>query len=112
MRTPLAPVEARAAEHAPSRRRRCAERVEKTLALLGDLDPSVADPMTLFDVRPQCGVAVVHGIDDEDVPVSLSRGLAERHPWVDLHVVPGGHMDLVEPGSVAWPTVLEVLGAG
>jgi acetyl esterase/lipase len=83
-----------------------------TQALLGDLDPAVADPMTLLDERPDCEVALVHGEDDDTVPASLSRGFAARHRWVDLHVVPGGHMDPIEPGSVAWPTVLRALGLG
>jgi acetyl esterase/lipase len=85
---------------------------DATQALLGDTDPAVADPMTLLDARPECPVAVVHGVEDADVPVSLSRHLVERHPWIDLREVPGGHMEPTEPGSVAWPTVLEVLGVG
>jgi pimeloyl-ACP methyl ester carboxylesterase len=68
--------------------------------------------MTLLDERPECTIAVVHGVDDADVPVSLSRGLVARHPFVDLREVPGGHMEPTEPGSVAWPTVLEALGVG
>ena len=60
-----------------------------TEALLGDVDPAVADPMTLLDDRPAASVAIVHGVDDANVPVSLSRGFVERHPWVDLHEVPG-----------------------
>lgn len=67
-----------------------------TRALLGDLDPSVADPMVLLADRPATEVHLVHGTDDEDVPVSLSRGFAAAHPWADLHVLPGvGHMDLI-----------------
>ncbi len=83
---------------------------DATQALLGDLDPGIADPMTLLDERPGCRIAIVHGEDDDTVPVSLSRGFAARHPWVDLHVVPGGHMEPIEPGSVAWPTAVSALG--
>ena len=81
-------------------------------ALLGGVDPGEADPMTLLDARPGCPVAIVHGVDDDVVPVALSRGLADRHPWVDLHEVPGGHMEPIEPGSVAWPSVVGALGLG
>ncbi len=81
-------------------------------ALLGDTDPSVADPMTLFEARPTCEVAIVHGVDDDVVPVSLSRGFVGQHPSVELHEVPGGHMEPITPGSVAWPAVTRALGFG
>ena len=80
-----------------------------TEALLGDADPADADPMTLLDVRPEAAVSIVHGVDDDTVPVSLSRGLVDRHPWVELHEAPGGHFEVIEPGSVAWPLVREAL---
>ena len=82
---------------------------DATKALLGDVEPAVADPMTLLDERPDAEIAIVHGVDDHIVPVSLSRGLVDRHPWVQLHEVPGGHFEVIEPGSVAWPTVVELL---
>ncbi len=82
-----------------------------TEALLGDVDPADADPMTLLDDRPAASMAIVHGVDDTNVPVSLSRGFVERHPWVDLHEVPGAHFEVIEPGSVAWPTVTAALAA-
>ncbi len=83
-----------------------------TEALLGDVDPSEADPMTLLDVRPEASVAIVHGLEDTNVPVALSRGFAQRHPWVDLHEVPCAHFEVIEPGSVAWPTVTAALLGG
>ena len=39
-----------------------------TQALLDGADPDPADPMVLFDERPAAGVAIVHGVDDDDVP--------------------------------------------
>ena len=78
-------------------------------ALLDGADPDPADPMVLLTSRPSAGVVVIHGVDDDDVPLSLSRGLVERHPWVELHEVPGGHMGLIEPGSAVWQTVLSAL---
>ena len=65
--------------------------------------------MTLLDVGPAASVAIVHGVEDDTVPVSLSRGFVARHPWVELHEVPAGHMEVIEPGSVAWPTVVDAL---
>ncbi|MBV9831170.1 MAG: prolyl oligopeptidase family serine peptidase, partial [Marmoricola sp.] len=83
-----------------------------TEKLLGGTDPAGADPMTLLDRRPEARIAVVHSVDDDTVPVSLSRGLVERHPWIDLHETPGGHFEVIEPGSVAWPAVLGALSQG
>lgn len=74
---------------------------------------AAADPMTRLSARPRCEVRIVHGTDDEDVPLSISRGLAEAHAFVSLDVVEGaGHMDLVDPGSAAWPSVLSALREG
>jgi acetyl esterase/lipase len=83
---------------------------DATRAFLGGADPAVADPMTLLDRQPAPSIAIVHGVEDDTVPVSLSRGLVARHPWVRLHEVPGGHMEVIEPGSVAWATVTDALG--
>jgi len=84
-----------------------------TTAFLGGADSSMADPMVLFDERPSADIAIVHGDQDEDVPVSLSRGFVAAHPGVHLQELPGvGHMDLVDPGSAAWPTVVEELQRG
>jgi hypothetical protein len=54
-------------------------------------------------------VHVVHGVDDDVVPVTLSRGLVERHPWVDLREVPGDHDDVIDPTSSVWPVLLSAL---
>jgi acetyl esterase/lipase len=82
---------------------------DATQAFLGGADPDPADPMALFDRRPDATVAIVHGVEDVDVPVSLSRRLVERHPWVGLHEVPGDHFGVIHPGSDAWPTVVAEL---
>lgn len=76
---------------------------------LGGIDPDDADPMLLFDTRPAAEVRIVHGVEDDVVPVGLSRGFVARHPWVHLDVVPGGHFEVIEPGSVAWPAVVAAL---
>jgi hypothetical protein len=80
-----------------------------TTAFLDGADPSAADPMVLLVDRPDTEVDIVHGVDDDNVPVSLSRGFVSRHPWAHLHEVPGGHFELIEPGSVAWSTVVAEL---
>ena len=80
-----------------------------TQAFLAGAAPSEADPMVLLDHRPDASVAVVHGVGDDVVPISLSRGLVRRHPWVDLHEVPDDHFGVIEPGSSTWPTVVAAL---
>ncbi|MGN6252179.1 MAG: alpha/beta hydrolase [Marmoricola sp.] len=78
-------------------------------AFLHDVDPAAADPMTLFANTPETDVRIVHGEDDEPVPIELSRGFVARHPWVSLTEVPGGHFELIEPGSAQWRTVVAAL---
>ena len=82
---------------------------DATTAFLGGADPAAADPMVLLADRPAAELNIVHGVDDVDVPISLSRGLVAAHPWVRLHEVPNAHMELIEPGSTAWPTVADAL---
>lgn len=78
-------------------------------ALFGSASSDPADPMLLYDERPRATITVIHGLQDDDVPIELSRGLAIRHPWIDLIEVRCGHFEPIEPGSVAWPTVLAAL---
>ncbi len=81
-------------------------------ALLAESDPAEADPMVLLTRRPVATVHVVHGDQDEDVPVTLSRGLVARHPWIDLHDLPGvGHMELIGDQGPIFDLVLELLTA-
>lgn len=82
---------------------------DATLAFLDGADPEAADPMALLERRPTASIAIVHGVDDDVVPVSLSRGFVQRHPWVDLYEVPGEHFGVIEPDSAAWPTVARTL---
>ena len=80
-----------------------------TTALMGGRDVAEADPMGLLDDRPAYDVTVVHGSDDDDVPLSLSHALVERHPWIGLHELGCDHMGLIDPTSPAWPTVVGAL---
>jgi acetyl esterase/lipase len=84
---------------------------DATQAFLGGVDAAEADPMLLFSQRPPAEVVIVHGVEDDDVPVSLSRGFTAAHPWVELREVPVGHMEVIEPASLAWPVVLDALGS-
>jgi acetyl esterase/lipase len=71
----------------------------------GDLDPvrivSAAGPVTL-----------VHGVDDDVVPVGQSEAYVAAHPEAQLRSLPGvGHFALIDPLSAAWPDVLAALEA-
>jgi pimeloyl-ACP methyl ester carboxylesterase len=69
-----------------------------------------ADPATRMRTRPPAPVVVVHGDRDEAVPVQSSRGLQEQFGWLDYRELTGAdHMDLIDPSSSAWPTVLTAL---
>jgi pimeloyl-ACP methyl ester carboxylesterase len=48
-------------------------------------------------VAPTIPTLLIHGIDDEVVPVAQSREFAERHPGVALVVMPDGHQLLGNP---------------
>lgn len=51
-----------------------------------------------LDDLPTDRIGVVHGADDESVPVEHSRALAERHPGVALRVLDDvDHMSLIDP---------------
>lgn len=78
-------------------------------AFLGDASPEAADPMRLFHDGVATDVRIVHGVDDEPVPVALSRGFVADHPQVTLTEVPGGHFELIDPSSAQWHTVLGTL---
>lgn len=85
---------------------------DATRAFLDGADPDEADPMVLFEREPAASVAIVHGDSDEDVPISLSRGFSAAHPSVRLEEIRGSdHMDLIDPGSTAWATVLGALAS-
>ena len=65
---------------------------------------AVADPAAL--PAPPVPVTLVHGIDDDTVPLLMSQEFTAGH----LVEIPGaGHFDLIDPQSRAWPRVLSVL---
>lgn len=80
-------------------------------ALLGDAPIEQADPMTLVEEDSAPEVVLVHGRQDEEVPVELSRRFVARHPWARLVELPGvGHYEFLRPGSPAWLPMLEAIG--
>ena len=89
---------------------------DATQSLLGGSPDEVperydaADPMTRMTDPPGCEVVVVHGADDEQLPVGNSRGLAARHPHIAFHELEGiEHFGLIDPLSQAWPVVRAAL---
>lgn len=65
---------------------------------------AVADPAAL--PAAPVPVTLVHGVDDDIVPLRMSQAFTARR----LVEIPGaGHFDLIDPQSPAWPWVLSVL---
>jgi len=65
---------------------------------------AVADPAAL--PAPPVPVTLVHGADDDTVPLRMSQAFTAGR----LVEIPGaGHYDLIDPQSQAWPQVLAVL---
>ena len=84
-----------------------------TQALLGGSPEEVpeayaaADPMRLLGGTGRATrILVLHGAADPVVPVENSRGLAARHPHVELRVLDAGHFEVIDPLSAVWPDVL------
>jgi len=56
--------------------------------------------------------ALIHGTQDEDVPIALSRSFVEQRggdtgkvKLIELDAA--SHLDLIDPASQAWPTVMD-----
>lgn len=65
-----------------------------------------ADPAARLRNKPTCDVIVIHGVDDDIVPIDNSRGLVAKHPFVVIHELQGvEHFALIDPLSPAWPAV-------
>ena len=75
---------------------------------------AAADPARLVPLGVP--VHIVHGTADDRVPFAMSRSFAERAraagDSVQLDVLPGGgHFDVIDPLSGAWPAVLAAFRA-
>jgi acetyl esterase/lipase len=58
---------------------------------------------------PAGPVRIVHGTQDDIVPVELSESYVRHHPGAVLTSVPCGHFALIDPRDAAWLTVLRAL---
>ncbi len=68
------------------------------------------DPVRMPD--PPNRVVIVHGTDDERVPLRVSESYVASHPATSLVRISGaGHFVLIDPESEAWPVVRRELTA-
>lgn len=75
---------------------------------------ALADPAVL---TPACRVLLVHGMDDDIVPIAVARAYhaAVSARGADSHMVgqeDTDHFGVIDPLSSAWPSVLEAVGSG
>lgn len=93
---------------------------DRVAGLIADLPPAVRRDIAALDLAHRdlsplrARLLLVHGADDDIVPVSESRALARRVPGSALYVVPGfGHVGSA-PGlagtSVLWRAAYRLLG--
>lgn len=67
------------------------------------------DPCRLDSPLP-AGIEIVHGRQDEVVPIQVSEAYAARHPHARLRTIEDcGHFQLIDPLSNAWDSVLQTL---
>jgi acetyl esterase/lipase len=84
-------------------------------ALLGEASPSpervaAIDPMAL--PLPACEIVLVHGRDDDVVPVSYSERYAARDPRIRARRLDGAdHFDVVDPVAAAFASVAAAVRA-
>ena len=69
---------------------------------------AVADPVALAPSGVR--TVIVHGVDDDVVPLSQSEDYLAASPHTSLKRVPGGHFTHLDPTSEAWRTAVEALG--
>ncbi|WP_324192696.1 alpha/beta hydrolase [Nocardia transvalensis] len=68
---------------------------------------AAADPAVLGSLAARA--LVVHGDQDEDVPIDIARSYCAR-TGAELIELPGiAHRELIEPASTAWPAVVSAL---
>ena len=75
-----------------------------------------ADPVSRPDIDPRrmaapvSATTIIHGVEDEIVPLRVSESYVAAHPAVRLIAVAGaGHFALIDPTSAAWPIVMAQL---
>ncbi|MFF0427870.1 alpha/beta hydrolase [Streptomyces sp. NPDC004520] len=70
---------------------------------------AAADPAVLG--TPAGRTVVVHGTDDEALPVDMVRAYARTTGTTLTEVPHGSHFDVIDPESPAWPSVVRALRA-
>lgn len=66
------------------------------------------DPVRLSE--PATSVTIIHGTEDSLVPFGLAESYVSAHPSARLvPVAGGGHFEVIDPDSVAWPLMLAEL---
>ena len=84
--------------------------VRAVARLLDGASIAAADPATLLTEEPTAKVRLIHGTEDEEVPIELSRAFAGAHPWAALTELPGtGHFEFLDPSTAAWAAVVGAL---
>ncbi len=71
--------------------------------LAGADPPAGADPMRLLPLRVPA--LLVHGSEDDRVPVDYSRAFASASGAELLELPGAGHFDVIDPRSAAWAAV-------
>jgi acetyl esterase/lipase len=83
---------------------------DATLAFLGDHPNGFPDLDPRRMATPEIPVAIVHGNDDQIVPISLAQSYVDTHHGARIVAVAGaGHFAVIDPTSNAWPAVLSEL---
>jgi len=68
-----------------------------------------ADPAARLPLRAR--VLLIHGSEDDTVPVEHARSFSERAGCKLLELDGGGHLDVIEPDGPFWPDVADALVA-
>lgn len=59
---------------------------------------------------PPMATTLVHGVDDDTVPLAISESYVAAHPAARLvRVAAAGHYELIDPHAPAWPCVMAEL---
>lgn len=73
----------------------------------GSDDYAYADPMQRLPIDAH--ITVVHGSEDDTVPLSQSRAFAAASGCVLVELEGAGHFDVIDPQSPHWPAVRATL---
>ncbi|MBP1628917.1 MAG: putative lipase/esterase [Holophagaceae bacterium] len=94
----------------PAMPRLCLESIERLLGGSSHVLPEVYAAANPAKRRAQAPQTLLHGLDDELVPIGISRDFRPQGgAKPELLEVPGGHFDIIDPGSPAWQATLGAL---